>query len=387
MAASIAGTRMRRFRHLLDPSGARGGRKHHLIRGSADLELQTNQDNEGNAMKRTLFATTAAVAMAATTAAADVTVFGDARLGLCYNVLRNGDIIPDQVTSIGGEEAETDEIRAIARVRFGVRMTGETPTGITFGATIRADNAIGGAGGGAAGNTAGNAFVSGIFGTLTYGDTNSAHQQHAGDLPEIGLTGLGFFNELPYKGNRYHLSEDPATGDVLSFRPIVRYDFDVAGFGVSLSTDSELNDIGVGASFGGEFAGGTFSIGGGYYDDSFFEQWVAGISGGFAGFTGNVVYTNVDGGLETIGVGLGTTFADIGFNAYYNRVLSSGFIHNAGDFFPGFDFDDDINVADGDDAYGIGMNFDLGGGASLRGGYVRSYQGTNAADLGIQMAF
>jgi outer membrane protein OmpU len=336
-------------------------------------------------MKRVLFATTAAAAMAATSVAADVTVFGDARLGLGYNVLRNGDIIPDQVTGIGGQDAETDEIRAISRVRFGVRMTGETPTGITFGATIRGDNATGGAGAGAAGNTAGNVFVSGIFGTLTYGDIASAHQQHAGDLPEIGLTGLGFFNELPYLGNRYHFATAPGEDNILSFRPIVRYDFDVAGFGVSVSTDSELNDIGVGASWSGQFGEGTFSIGGGYYDDANFEQWAVGASGGFAGFTGNVVYLNVDGGLETVNVGLGTTFADIGFNAYYIHVLSDGFVHNAGDFLA--ILDPNINVAEDDYSWGIGATYDLGGGASLRGGYVKSYQGTDVADFGIQMAF
>jgi hypothetical protein len=33
-----------------------------------------------------------------------------------------------------------DELRVLSRVRFGVRMTGETTNGIAFGATIRADN-------------------------------------------------------------------------------------------------------------------------------------------------------------------------------------------------------------------------------------------------------
>ena len=42
-------------------------------------------------------------------------------------------------------------------------MTGETDSGITFGATIRADNAIGGQGG-ALGQTAGSVFVSGSLG-------------------------------------------------------------------------------------------------------------------------------------------------------------------------------------------------------------------------------
>jgi hypothetical protein len=111
-----------------------------------------------------------------------------------------------------------------------------------------------------------------------------------------------------------------------------------------------------------------------------------GASGGFAGFNGQVVYLNVDGGhRRRFGVGLGTTFADIGFNAYYNHVLSDGFVHNAGDFLA--ILDPNINVTDGATSWGVGATFDLGGGASLRGGYVKSYQGTDVADFGIQMAF
>lgn len=323
-------------------------------------------------MKKVLFATTAAGALAIGGAASaqGVTVFGDGRLGLGFNVLQNGSIVDDG-------DAD-DDVRAISRVRFGVRMTGETPTGITFGGTIRADNAVGGAAG-----AAGNIFASGIYGTLTYGDIASAHQQHSGDLPEIGLTGLGFFNEIPYLGNRRHdavfipiedgIEQDDLGVQVQSIRPIARYDFDFAGFGVSLSTDRELDDIGVGASFTGDFGLGAVTVGGGYYDDNINEQYSAGIGGGFAGFTGNVVYTNTrGGGLETIGAGLGTTFADIGFDAYYNRAIG-GALAGLG--------------SDGDDAYGLGMNFDLGGGASLRGGVVRTYQSTTAADLGIQLTF
>jgi outer membrane protein OmpU len=335
-------------------------------------------------MKRILFATTAAAAMAAggMAAAQGVTVTGDARLGLGYNVMQNGDIVGEGVTSRppGTGTLEEDELRAISRVRFGVRMTGETPTGITFGATIRADNAGSSSAGGAAG-MAGNVFVSGVYGTLTYGDIASAHQQHSGDLPELGLTGLGLFNEIPYLGNRRHAVPVTLVGSdgienvigALSQRPTVRYDFDLAGFGLSVSTDRDLNDIGVGASFSTDFGGATVSIGGGYYDDDNDEQWSVGLRAGFAGFNGSVIYTTADEGIDTLGFGLGTTIADIGLNAYYNEILSDDF--RIGD------------IGDGDNAYGVGMTYGLGGGASLRGGVVRTYGGTTAADLGIQMSF
>jgi outer membrane protein OmpU len=340
------------------------------------------------AMKKLLFATTAAATTLAggMAFAQGVTVFGDARLGLGYNVVRNGDIVgPGEAinTNLPATTLEEDELRAISRVRFGVRMTGETDTGITFGATIRADNAGGGAGGTAPfiGNSGGNVFVSGAFGTLTYGDIASAHQQHTGDFPEVGLTGIGFINEPTYLGNRQGSAN----------RPTVRYDFDLAGFGISLGTNNELDEYGIGASFSPNFGGGNFSIGGGYYDTDDNSQWTVGVSGGFAGFTGNVIYIDSDnpatitdpdgpdgpievispgGGSRSLGVGLGTTLADIGLNAFWRESFGDG-----------------IDLFDGDSAYGVGATFALGTGASLRGGWVRTFGGTNAADLGIQLTF
>ena len=73
--------------------------------------------------------------------------------------------------------------------------------GITFGATIRADNAQGGQGG-SDGQTAGSVFVSGSWGTLTYGDTNGADEQWVGDVPgDYSLTGLGELDETRFVSN------------------------------------------------------------------------------------------------------------------------------------------------------------------------------------------
>ena len=88
-------------------------------------------------MKNVLFASTAlaALAIGGAASAQGVTLFGDARLGLGYNINNDG--------SANGDE----DVKAISRVRFGVNMAGETDSGISFGATIRADNASGGQGG------------------------------------------------------------------------------------------------------------------------------------------------------------------------------------------------------------------------------------------------
>lgn len=339
-------------------------------------------------MKATLFATTAAAAIAvgSMASAQGITLFGDARLGLGYGVSNDGDILAFDDSINDG-----DDLRAVSRVRFGVRMTGETPTGITFGATIRADNAIGGEGnrGGDEDNQYdGSVFVSGTYGTLTFGDISDAHQQHVGDLPEIGLTNIGEFNELPYLGN------DLGGGH---FRPTVRYDYDLAGFGISLSTGSELDAWGVGASYALDFGGNSFTIGGGYFkgnetsigiedgvDNADTDQIAVGVIGEFSNFMAQVSYLKTDaddlGDLDLLAVGFGTTFGAFGINANFIHALEA------------------VGDIDGESNYGIGFTYDLGGGAELKGGVMRvvdmysfdpdaSDDHETVADFGISMSF
>jgi len=344
-------------------------------------------------MKATLFATTAAAAIAvgSMASAQGITLFGDARLGLGYGVSNDGDIL-----AFDDDINNPDELRAVSRVRFGVRMTGETETGITFGATIRADNAIGGEGnrsGDEDNQYDGSVFVSGTYGTLTFGDISDAHQQHVGDLPEIGLTNIGEFNELPFLGN------DTGGGE---FRPTVRYDYDFAGFGVSLSTGSELGSWGIGASYALDLGGAAVTVGAGYMkgdetslgfaeggDDENVDadQIAVGVIGEFANFMAQVSYlktdTDID-DLDLLNFGFGTTFGAFGVNAIFIHALDA----------PG-----DL---DGENVYGVGFTYDLGGGAELKGGVMRAVDiysplynvgspagddSETVADFGISLSF
>ena len=91
-------------------------------------------------MKKVLFASSAlaALAIGGAASAQGISLFGTARLGLGYGINNDGTVRTDD------DGGPSDELRAVSRVRFGVNMTGETNSGITFGATIRADNAING---------------------------------------------------------------------------------------------------------------------------------------------------------------------------------------------------------------------------------------------------
>ncbi|MFO1141405.1 MAG: porin [Amaricoccus sp.] len=380
-------------------------------------------------MKKVLFATTAAstLLIGGIASAQGIALFGDARLGLGYNINNDGGLTLDENGN------PDDDLRAISRVRFGVNMTGETDSGITFGGTIRADNAVGGQGG-TTGQSAGSVFVSGSWGTLTFGDTNGADEQWVGDVPgDFSLTGLGNYDETPFvsNGGGYGNSDSIQFANNPFARPTVRYDFDIAGFGISLSSNRDLTDIVVGAGYSADFGGGNFSIGAGYNKfDSFpttaqggattiqatdpvtgdpvivvvpgaqvtntvnsGEQWSVGLKGTYQKFGFGATWSKIDlddsndpnitvAGGDAQSLLFGGSFGWDAFSvgAYYQEVL------NASGPFEG---------ADGNKAYGLTGQYDLGGGATVNAGIanIDGFSGLGdgesavVGDFGISMAF
>ncbi len=344
-------------------------------------------------MKQVLFASTATAALVigGMASAQGIALFGDARLGLGYNIDNAGGELTD-------DPDFEDDVRAVSRVRFGVNMTGTTNSDITFGATIRADNAQNGQGSDF-GQRAGNVFISGAFGTLTYGDTNGADEQHVGDLPgNFSLTGLGDPNETLYLSNGGDLGPgiDAIGRDFASdpnARPTVRYDYEFAGFGLSASTDRDLEDVAVGGSYTFTFGGNSFTAAAGYLDYSGFpggdvdddadglpddfaesgEMYSAGLSGNVFIFDAGVIYTKANGDagndFETLGAGLTTEIMDFDVGGYYSQIINS-----TGD-------------ADGNETYGLTAQYDLGGGASVNGGVGQTYNDATVADFGVKMSF
>jgi outer membrane protein OmpU len=384
------------------------------------------EETRGKAMKNVLFATTAASALmiGGIASAQGIALFGDARLGLAYNLNNDGGLTLDD------EGNPDDDLRAVSRVRFGVNMTGETDSGITFGATIRADNAKGGQGG-TVGQTDGSVFVSGSWGTLTFGDTNGADEQWVGDVPgDYSLTGMGNFDETPFVSNGGGFG-----GDSINFannpeaRPTVRYDFDIMGFGLSLSSNRDLTDIVVGAGYSADFGGGSWSIGAGYNNfDSFTstgaaqivtvtadingdgipeqvqtlgapvsvdvpsgEQWSVGAKATYDAFGFGATWTKVDGDDDDSSSAQSLLFgASFGWDAwavgaFYQEILNAEGL---------------VESRDGDKAYGLTAQYDLGGGATINTGIAQlegvsglgsedldNDDSATVADFGISMAF
>ncbi len=326
-------------------------------------------------------------------AAGTIEVFGDARIGLGYNINNNGTL---QVKDDGDGGLEPgEELRAISRVRFGVTMTGESDSGIAFGATIRADNS--GAGqGGTLGQRAGNVFASGAFGTLTYGDVDGADLRRVGNIDQTtgrtGLTQLGEQDDTLFlsNGGGSGPDEDGVTaGGDRNARPSLRYDFDLERLGFSVSTDRDLGSVVVGAGYSAEIGPGALRFGLGYADIESYgtpsgglvpdtEQYSAGLSGRYGSISGAAFYLLSDGAdgseIEQAVFGAAYDRAGLRINGWYNRILTA-----KGEY--GF------GALPQDDALGIGASYALGPGASLIGGYVRDFASNDRADFGIALRF
>ncbi|MCC5954544.1 MAG: porin [Natronohydrobacter sp.] len=280
-------------------------------------------------MKKLLLASTALV-MSAGVAAADVSLSGDARMGIMYN---------------GALASNKASFTSRARVMF--TLSGETDGGLAFGASFRAHQAAG-----ANAGTNGSVFVSGDFGRLSMGDVDGAAQFVIGHVDGVGLTGLGDHNETFYLGNNTDLSP----GGYQASRPTARYDYSMDGFTFAVSHTNPGNTdttaaVGIGYKMDG------YSVGIGYeslrWPGINANQVVLGVSAEFEGITAKANYGRVNSGFgsakrDQYQLSLAGTFDATTVTAFYARNLG------------------------GAKSAGVGASYDLGGGASIVGGIVRT---------------
>lgn len=344
-------------------------------------------------MKKVLFATTALV-MTAGVAAAEVAVTGEARLGLRYES-DTGYVNDRNADGINDADSSWNVINRI-RVRF--TMTGESQSGISFGAKLRSDQHANAGDNNSA--TAGEVWISGAYGKLTVGDIDSALEKAVGDLPEVGLSGLDFWNEFAYMGSE---EVDGDAGLVYEYSignaNLYASWFDGYYGNTDIERDSKTWSVGVGYDLGNytfglgytkaDYTINPFTVNDdeftalvgplGFNSDS--ETW--GLSGGTSinGITFKAAYLKTSADDDSL------DYAQYGLGAEYdmaNGVSLSGF-YRKNDF---------KNVDIDGDAFGIGASYDLGGGAMIKGGIVdtsidvgdNSYDNT-LADFGLEFRF
>lgn len=359
-------------------------------------------------MKNLLLASTALIAFGGA-AHAEVAISGSGRMGVVYDAFdQNGDLLVDE---FGDAE---EGIRFSSRVRVAFTLTQETDNGVTFGGSIRADNA-------SAGNRGegGSVFMSGAFGKISMGDVDGAAESAVGNLAGVGYTGLGDFNEAFYlqQGN-----SDLSTNDELNVFPLpgALYEYSMDGFtgyiglgnpaGLDVDsafyervTDFELNgqaisDLRQNNSFGlgAKYATDNWWVGAGYEQvqiegnvvdtatdsivgsfDTDIDNWMLGGGATFDAFTVAAQYGQASGDyldLTQYGISGSYTWDAFTVTAFVRQV----------------EVDNDDDTLDLDRTpYGLGLSYDLGGGANVATGIVdpdiegQPYR----ADLGVTFTF
>ncbi len=297
-------------------------------------------------MKKILLASSA-LAMMAGAAAAEVTLSGSARMGII-------------------DDFGDDNTGFTSRARVVFTLSGESDSGISFGATFRADNAVG-----ANTGDAGSVFVSGAFGKLSMGDLDGAAQQAVGNVDGVGLTGLSDLNEAVYLHNVL---------DIANFDPTAAYEYSSGNFTGILSISNPDNNAIAGAD-----ADPTYGLG---------LKYAAGDYTFALGYE-----TNSDADADHVILGVNAAFGAVSLKANYGRLsvagtdadqwhLSATYTADALAVTAFYSDEDDFGALGQGTAYGLGASYDLGGGASVVGGYSKNDTAdTNAFDLGLSFSF
>jgi|GEM_PF-376641 len=349
-------------------------------------------------MKKILLATTM-LASVAGYAAADVSVSGDARMGV---------VSSDSVTTFSSR----------ARIKFS--GSGTTDAGLSFGGSFRAKDATG-----ANDGIKGSVFISGAFGKISMGDVDSADAATVGQLASVGYTGLGSTNSINYAADGFDVF-----GLGSSIKESAAKVNDLSGYGTSYSLATTVtggaaakvlytysgNGLTVAASagqisnsgshsayaLGVAYTTGALTLAAGYgsnewdFDAKVTGNYYAQIDGEYSLYTGETFTADeyhpegdvTDSSLSATYVMGATTLKAIyqdkevsdNTDGYSMSATSMGMsVQHKIDtltltaFYVTTDLTDDI-VSDGTSVSfarsGIGASYDLGGGASITGGVV-----------------
>ena len=192
-------------------------------------------------MKRLMLATTSLV-VAGGMAAAEVSVSGSAELG------------------ISGEKGKDAKLHKDIDVNFS--MSGETDGGLSFGASIDLDEAQDSD----TYDKNGHVHMSGVFGTVTLGDTDGGYDAA---LSEVAVGSSLTDNHTTHPGYNGNSGLDGAADLANNSGNILRYDYSFGGVTTSASAeingnDSSLSTYGLGVAWSGDVGGIGMGLGLGY---------------------------------------------------------------------------------------------------------------------------
>ena len=276
-------------------------------------------------MKKVLFATTALV-MTAGAAAAEVAVGGNGRMGIVY---------------------DGSDWNFSSRIRITFSASGETDGGLAFGGSVRADNyeddqATNGA--------EGNVWISGAFGKIAMGDVDSAAEAAVGQVSGVGYTSMGSGQSITYIG------AGASSGD-----PAMLYTYSAGDISLYLSAKDGNSDEAYGVGL--KYSMGDYWAGLGFESTNSADGWYLGGGATFGAATVTAVYGDDDSLGQQYAISLDYGMGATTVTAYYKDT----------------EFSLDPN-------YGLGVAYDLGGGAKVKAG-VGSLGGVDRADVGLTFSF
>ena len=267
-----------------------------------------------------------------------------------------------------------DSTTAKNRVRIAFGLSGETDSGLEFGASIRADNAAGGNSG-----TGGSQYLSGSFGKISMGDLDGADEQMVGDISAMSFAGLGSHETVSYQSSSHNLA----------------YEISMAGITFGVSTDvGGGSSTAMGVKWSGDLGGSTVTVGLGQSDVGGKSETSISASLGMGGFTGTIISSTNDNGpavkevaekaavtgtssyvakvaedktpdTETMGFSLSYDINDLTITAYNKDVSTTG--------------------AKDKGYSGVGVSYDLGGMVAKAG--VADVDGQSLMDFGVSFSF
>lgn len=287
-------------------------------------------------MKRVFLGTTVLV-MSAGIAAAEVSLSGDARMGVV------------------SKAADHDgDIAFTSRVRAAISVSGETDGGLSFGGSFGVHDA-----GGAKDGQNGSVFVSGPFGKFSMGDVNSAAKTAVGNASGVGLIGLDDLNEIKYIGKAH--------------KPSALWNYDMGALSLYASSDNpgpSEDTVVSGALF---YRIGDVNAGAGIERGGDMQVVSASVSATLGDASVTLVYGSYDDGMEST-----ENVNSYSASASFNTGMATFSAFSSGN----------SKGVEGEDHFGIGASFDLGGGATIKGGYVDGDSLSDGSfDLGISMSF
>lgn len=316
-------------------------------------------------MKKILLATSAMV-LAAGAASAEVALSGSARMGLVYD---------------GTQNAGAGETFFSSRVRIVFTASGETDTGLSFGASVRNDQS----GVGNAANPDSTVFISGAFGKLTMGDVGGAADALVGQVSGVGYGPNDALQEIDFVGTTktavyYEYSAGALTfglgaGQIYNPSAIGGTDTaDELNIGVKYATDVYSVALGFETTDGTIAAPAVFAVPGSgvVYSEDLISL------GGSATFGAATVKARVS---DSDISGKDTTWA-LSVDYAMGATTLTAFYTDFGN----------TKVALNDTKHvGIGAAYDLGGGASVAGGIVQQRNSVaddnTFADVGLKFSF